>query len=119
MTHESFIAYCESLPFAEQVFPFDDNVMTWKIKGKIFAMISTRPEGRYALKCDPEYSAELKEEWMEIEPAWHCNKKYWIQLDLSGSLPDELVRKLIRHSYEEVVRKLPKKMQAELKSKEV
>ena len=110
MTHETFIAICESMPKAERDFPFDDNLLTWKIHGKIFAMISTNPPGWYVLKCDPEFSAELKEEWMEIEPAWHCNKKYWIPVDISGSLPDELVRRLIRHSYEEVVKKLPKKL---------
>ena len=113
MTHESFIAFCGSMPFAEEVFPFDDNLMTWKVKGKIFAIISTQPEGWYVLKCDPEWSAELKAEWMEIEPAWHCNKKYWIQVDLSGSLPDSLIRELIRHSYDEVVKKLPLKVRKE------
>ena len=114
MQHETFIDYCKKIPFAEEVFPFDHNLMTWQIKGKIFAIISTDPEGWYVLKCNPEWSAELKEEWMEIEPAWHCNKKYWIQLDLTGSLPDDLIRELIRHSYEEVVKKLPKKVQADL-----
>lgn len=116
MTHESFIAYCVGMPFAEPDFPFDDNVLTYKVKGKIFALITTNPPGRYALKCNPDYAIELREEWMEIEPAFHLNKKYWIQLDMSGALPDDLVRRLVNHSYEEVVRKLPKKIQAELRA---
>ena len=114
MESEVFKAFCSALPFSEKAFPFDDNVMVFKIKGKIFAMVSTKPEGWFVLKCDPEYSVRLREEWMEIEPAWHCNKKYWIQLDLTGSLPDDLVRSLIRHSYDEVVKKLPKRVQREL-----
>ena len=31
------------------------------------------------------------------------------QLDLEGLLPDELIQKLIRHSYDLVVKKLPRK----------
>ena len=38
------------------------------------------------------------------------NKKYWNQISLSGELPDALVQKLIRHSYTEVVKKIPDKL---------
>ena len=116
MEAEVFKAFCNTLPEAVKDFPFDDNLLTFKIRGKVFAIMSTKPEGWFVLKCDPEYSLRLREEWTEIEPAWHCNKKYWIQLDLTGSLPDELIRTLIRHSYDEVVKKLPKRVQRELEN---
>ena len=38
------------------------------------------------------------------------NKKYWNQLNLFGSLRDELIKKLICHSFNEVVKKLPRKV---------
>ena len=41
------------------------------------------------------------------------NKKYWNQLNLFGQLRDELVKYLIRHSYNEVVKKLPRKVKEE------
>ena len=44
----------------------------------------------------------------EITLAWPWNKKYWNQLSLRGNLTGELIRSLIRHSYSEVVKKLPK-----------
>ena len=37
------------------------------------------------------------------------NKKHWNQLNLYGTLPDSLIQSLIRHSYDLVVKKLPKK----------
>ncbi|MGN1034862.1 MAG: MmcQ/YjbR family DNA-binding protein [Rhodocyclaceae bacterium] len=37
------------------------------------------------------------------------NKKHWNQIDLEGHLTDELIQKLIRHSYDLVVKKLPRK----------
>ena len=64
------------------------------------------------MKCDPEYAIELRERYPDIEPAWHWNKKYWNQLYLRGSLGNDFIENLIRHSYSEVVRKLPKAVRA-------
>ena len=41
------------------------------------------------------------------------NKKYWNQLDLFGTLRDDLIKKLICHSFNEVVKKLPHKVKEE------
>jgi predicted DNA-binding protein (MmcQ/YjbR family) len=38
------------------------------------------------------------------------NKKHWNQINLFGVLPDELIQHLIRHSYSEVAKKLPRKL---------
>lgn len=50
---------------------------------------------------------------MAIEAAWHCNKKYWNQIRLNGSVPEGLLLELIRHAYQEVNKKLPKKERVE------
>ncbi|RYD39697.1 MAG: MmcQ/YjbR family DNA-binding protein, partial [Verrucomicrobiaceae bacterium] len=39
----------------------------------------------------------------------HMNKKHWNTIVLDGSLPGKLVKELIDHSYELVVKGLPKK----------
>ena len=67
----------------------------------------------FVLKCQPEYAIELRERYPEIAPAWHMNKKYWNQLNLFGDLPDTLIQSLICHSYNEVVKKMPKKLKSE------
>lgn len=66
-----------------------------------------------ALKANPDYALELRDTYQDIEPAWHWNKKYWNQLRLRGSLSTDLIQSLIRHSYSEVVAKLPKKAKTE------
>ena len=47
------------------------------------------------------------------EGAWHWNKKYWNQVNLYGTLEDDFIQALIRHSYSEVVKKLKKQEKLE------
>lgn len=110
MNVESVREYCLSMPLATEDFPFDESTLVFRVHGKIFAMIDLERTEWFVLKCNPDYATELREAHPEIEPAWHMNKKHWNQLNLFGLLPDDLIQSLIRHSYEEVVKKLPKKL---------
>lgn len=110
MNIEEVRDYCLSLPYVTEDFPFDESTLAFRIEGKIFAMVDLEKTEWFVLKCDPEYAIELREEHMEISGAWHMNKKYWNQLNLFGALSESLVKKLIRHSYNEVLKKLPKKV---------
>ena len=65
------------------------------------------------LKCKPEYALDLRKKHPEISGAWHMNKKHWNQVNLFGTLPNEFVKHLIRHSYNEVIKKLPRKIKDE------
>lgn len=64
----------------------------------------------FVLKCDPDYAVELRNQYPEIKGAWHMNKKHWNQVSLSGGLQDNLIQGLIRHSYTEVVKKMPNRL---------
>ena len=68
----------------------------------------------FVLKCEPDYALDLREKYTDIKGAWHMNKKHWNQLSLTGALPDSLVRRLIIHSYNEVVKKLTKRTRMEM-----
>lgn len=114
MNIESVRDYCLSLPFVTEDFPFDETTLAFRIMEKIFAMIDLEDTKWVVLKCEPERALDLRDRYSEITGAWHMNKKYWNQLDLYGDLTDGFVKSLIRHSYAEVVKKLPKKMLAEL-----
>lgn len=110
MNIESVREYCLSLPEATEDFPFDETTLAFRIMGKIFAMIDLEKTEWFVLKCNPDYAIELRDAHADIAPAWHMNKKHWNQINLYGVLPDELIRQLIRHSYSEVVKKLPRKV---------
>lgn len=113
MNIEEVRNYCLSLPHTTEDFPFDETTLAFRIEGKIFAMIDLEKTQWFVLKCEPEYAIELREKYPEISGAWHMNKKYWNQLNLFGTLHNELIKNLICHSYNEVIKKLPHKVKDE------
>lgn len=110
MDVESVRDYCLSLPLATEDFPFDETTLAFRVLGRIFAMIDLEDTSWFVLKCQPDYAVRLRGEHPDIRPAWHMNKRHWNQLNLSGDLTDELVCRLIRHSYAQVVAKMPAKV---------
>jgi predicted DNA-binding protein (MmcQ/YjbR family) len=65
------------------------------------------------VKCDPEQAIELRERYNSVEPAWHFNKKYWNTLYLNRDMYDAEIKRWIRHSIDEVIKKLPKRIREE------
>lgn len=107
MDVESVRLYCLSLPLATEDFPFDESTLAFRVLGKIFAMIDLDDIKWFVLKCKPDYGEMLRETNPEVAPAWHMNKRHWIQVDMMGMLSDNMIQSLIRHSYKEVVGKMP------------
>ena len=113
MDVEQIREYCLSLDDnVEECMPFDDTSLVFKTSGKMFALVDIET-GWTALKCDPEYALELREHYVAIEGAYHFNKKYWNQVFLDGDVDDKLLKQLIDHSVEEVLKKFTKKMRTE------
>lgn len=110
MNIETVRDYCLSLPCATEDFPFDETTLAFRVQGKIFAMLDLENTEWFVLKCQPDYALELRDKHMEIQGAWHMNKRHWNQVNLFGTLHDSLIQHLIRHSYHEVVNKLPKRI---------
>jgi predicted DNA-binding protein (MmcQ/YjbR family) len=109
MNIETATEYCLLKKGVKEDFPFDEFTMTMKVMGKIFAFIPLDAEEfRIALKCDPERAVELRETHEEINEAFHLNKKHWNGVNCEGNLSDKLIKELIDHSYELVVKGLKK-----------
>ncbi len=117
MDIETVREYCLSKRAATEEFPFDDTTLVFKVAGKMFACMPLEKADMLILKCDAEYALELREEFSAIEPAWHFNKKYWNQLRIS-ELEEGLLKRLIDHSYDEVIRKMPRKLREEIETLE-
>lgn len=114
MNIETVREYCLSLPHTTEDMAFGDDILLIRVCDRIFACMNLEGDKYLTLKCNPDYAVELRDRWDDIAPAWHWNKKYWNQLRLAGNVPDELVMSLIRHSYSEVVAKLPRRLVREL-----
>lgn len=106
---EAFYNYCLSLPDTSEGFPFNNKTLVFKVKGKMFALTDVDEFKSINLKCDPVKAMNLRALHEEIQPGYHMNKKHWNTVSTKGDLPDEFIIELIRHSYELVVEKLPKK----------
>ncbi len=114
MNIEELREYCLSLKDVTEDMPFEDEYLMFRIFGKWFAVIPLNdPELNVSVKCDPAQAIDLRERYASVEAAWHFNKKYWNCITLNSDMNDETVKYWIRHSLEEVVKKLPKKTQME------
>lgn len=84
--------------------------ISFRIEGKWFMLMQLdAPEARVAVKLPPDEAQELRDRYDGIRPAYHMNKTYWSDLYLDW-LEEELIKKLIKCSYDIVVSKLPKKL---------
>lgn len=106
---DTMIAYCLSKPGASEEYPFGPRPLVMKAGGKMFALISCEGD-RYSisLKCDPVIAANLREQNPAIRPGYHLNKQHWNTVVLDGSLSESELQAMIDHSYDLVVRSLPK-----------
>ena len=105
--------YCLSKKGVAECFPFDNVSLVMKVMDKMFALIDLESANKISMKCDPEYAVELRERYSAIEGAYHFNKKYWNQVFLDGDVDDKLIKELINHAYDEVIKKFTKKLRAE------
>lgn len=51
------------------------------------------------LKCKPEDSWILQDQYDFITPAWHMNKKHWIKVETEKA-PLDLLKTLIKNSFD-------------------
>lgn len=109
--------YALSLPGAEESL-FAEDWVQYRIEGKWFMLLwLNAPEPRVAVKCDRAIAIELRERYRGIEPAYHMNKRMWNDLYMNRDLEDEDIKKWIKHSYDEVVKKLPKSVRQNISKK--
>ncbi len=116
MNIEEFRDYCLSKTGATEDMPFDEYALVFKVMGKMFALTSLKEDKEFTvnLKCDPDRAVLLREEYSEIIPGYHMNKKHWNTVSFEGDVPNKLLYDLIDHSYDLVVSKLTKKDKAVL-----
>lgn len=119
MNIEQIREYCLIKKGTTESFPFDEDTLVFKVLGKMFALASLkcweRGEAAINLKADPEYSEELRAKYNSIRPGYHMSKKHWNTLYLhEGELQPQLVKALIDHSYDKVVKGMTKKLRKTL-----
>lgn len=115
MNIEDLQDYCLSKPLTAAECPFGPDTLVFKVSGKMFALTGLDSiELSVNLKCEPEYALELRERHSAIIPGYHMSKSLWNTVNAAELNDDKLLKQLIDHSYEEVVKKMPKKKREEI-----
>lgn len=109
MDIESIREYCIRKKAVTECFPFDEYNLVFKVVDRMFALINLENPDRIFLKCEPEYAIELRDRYNDIEGAFHFNKKHWNQVYLESDVSDSLIKELIDHSYNEVIKKFTRR----------
>ena len=111
MDANEILEYCNAKNSVTESFPFDNETLVLKVGGKMFLLMSLeRQPLQIAVKTDPEWSTELREQYPQITGAYHMNKTHWNSVEING-LKRELILQLIDHSYELVFKSLTRKIQ--------
>jgi predicted DNA-binding protein (MmcQ/YjbR family) len=88
-----------------------------QVADKVFLLLTLEAEtlDGVVFKCAPEEF----DEWTEIDgitPVPDLAKRHWVRVGDLAALPADELGRRIRHSYDLVVAKLPKQVQATLNS---
>ena len=115
MNIEQVREYTLSLYGVTEDQPFGDDILTFRLEGKIFLclwlgggkhdMKDSSP--RIALKLSPERNEELRSKFSTVTPALHWNKKHWSDVYYEH-METLQVESLIMESYQLIISKLPK-----------
>ena len=109
MNIEELRDYCIQKKGVTESFPFDDKVLVFKVMNKMFALVNVEISDSVNLKCDPEKTIELREQFMGIIEGYHMSKKHWNTVLIESDVNRLLLLELIDHSYNLIVSKLTKK----------
>ncbi len=100
MNIEDVRLYALSLGEVEECLPFGDETLVFKVKNKIFLLVSMEADPlQFNVKCDPERAIELREEYECIQPGYHMNKKHWNTIIVDGTLNSKMLKEMIAHSF--------------------
>jgi predicted DNA-binding protein (MmcQ/YjbR family) len=115
MNIEQVREYTLSLPGVTEDQPFGDDIITFRLEGKIFVCLwlgsdqynMRDSEPRLAMKLSPDRNEELREKFSAVTPAWHWNKKHWSDVYYE-QLDESQVMEWIKESHQLIASKLPK-----------
>jgi predicted DNA-binding protein (MmcQ/YjbR family) len=117
MNIENIREFCLSKKGVTESLPFNDTALVFKVGGKMFALLDLSEDSRgITLKCDPELALEQREQYPEVTPAYHFNKRHWNTVELGGTIRESMIYGWIDDSYSLVVQSLSGKKLKELNS---
>ncbi|WP_160050434.1 MULTISPECIES: MmcQ/YjbR family DNA-binding protein [unclassified Nocardiopsis] len=100
MTPQQFVDAALWFPETTESEPFGPGTLVYKVAGqKMFALIRGEDPATVNLKCDPGLALELRHQFPAVTPGYHMNKRHWNSVLLDGTVPDDEIMEMLRHSY--------------------
>ena len=115
MNIEEIRDYCLAKPGVTEDMPFGEDTLVFRVGEKLFLLTSLSQGDRFNVKCDPELAIELREQHSEVQPGYHMNKKHWNTVHTNGNLSRKEICDMIDHSYDLVLKSLPKNIREQIK----
>jgi len=108
MTAQEVTEYCLSKPGSVLDYPFGPEPAVFKVGGKVFATIYQKNGiTRFGMKCDPMLADLLCKQYSSVTMMYKSPN--WIYILQDGDIPDDEAVFQIDHSYDLIIKKLPKK----------
>jgi predicted DNA-binding protein (MmcQ/YjbR family) len=119
MNAEQLVKYCVRKKGAYIDFPFGEQPVCIKVRGKIFAEIYTDIDNfKITLKCEPLLADLYRQKYPNVVVrGYHCpaiQQPHRNTVYINKSVSDDEIFFMIEHSYDEVVKTFPKKIQKEI-----
>ena len=118
MNIEEYRAYClskkgvtESLPF-----PKIQDVLVFKVKGKMFTATDINTFSSFSIKCEPDTIEDLRAEYPAMQEPSYFSKKHWSNVIMDGTISDKVLYECLDISYNLVVAKLTNKEKQDLQN---
>ena len=95
----------------------DWNWIRYHVGGRMFAAVCLDKENKpyyITLKLDPLEGELLRGQYADIVPGFYADHRFWISVYLDGEVPDDTLRALCAHSYDEAFSRLSKRTQREI-----
>lgn len=123
MNIEDFRNYClsfkgahDKMPFDKAKTQYDKNLMTFSVMDKWFCFVNIDVFDFCDLKCDPEKSKDLQEQYEGITSGYHMNKDHWISVYFHKDVPEQKIKELVKDSYNLILKGLTKSQREKLMS---
>ncbi len=110
-------AFLMAKPGATQMIQWENHIL-YKVRDKMFVILSLTEDDRVysgiSIKIDPDEFDDLVQRDEITKMSHSGSQKMWISVGLHANMPWPELQQRLNRSYDLVVAKLPKKVQAEL-----
>ncbi|WP_298900544.1 MmcQ/YjbR family DNA-binding protein [uncultured Psychroserpens sp.] len=116
MNIEDYRTYCLSKKGVTESLPFPklQNILVFKVMGKMFTATDIDTFSSFSIKCVPETIDDLRAEYASLQEPSYFSKNHWSKVIMDGSIPNTLLYEWLDISYGLVVSKLTKKEKIQL-----